>query len=240
LRFSAAGAVRQSAGRFFNIERRRYPMIQALLTSPTFAAFLFASLILAVTPGPGVIYIVTRTLGQGRKAGFASIGGIALGDLGNATAASVGLAALLSASATAFVIVKLAGAAYLIFLGVKALWVRSATPIMVNRIRESPARLFRDGFLVALLNPKTALFFAALLPQFIDPGASPLWQSLVLSGVFVAIAVCTDTLYMLTASALAPALDRRRGGSRSYGRYITAATFIGLGVYAALANPREG
>jgi threonine/homoserine/homoserine lactone efflux protein len=212
-------------------------MIQALLTSPTFAAFLFASLILAVTPGPGVIYIVTRTLGQGRKAGFASIGGIALGDLGNATAASVGLAALLSASATAFVIVKLAGAAYLIFLGVKALWARSAAPVMVNRRRESPARLFRDGFLVALLNPKTALFFAALLPQFIDPGASPLWQSLVLSCVFVAIAVCTDTLYMLMASALAPAISRR-GGSRSYGRYITAATFIGLGVYAALANPR--
>jgi threonine/homoserine/homoserine lactone efflux protein len=213
-------------------------LIQVLLTSPTFAAFLFASLILAVTPGPGVIYIVTRTVGQGRKAGFASIGGIALGDLGNATAASVGLAALLAASATAFVIVKLAGAAYLIFLGVKTLWARSAAPVMVNRGRESPARLFRDGFLVALLNPKTALFFAALLPQFIDPGASPLWQSLILSCVFVAIAVCTDTLYMLTASALAPAI-RRRGGSRSYGRYITAATFIGLGVYAALANPRE-
>jgi threonine/homoserine/homoserine lactone efflux protein len=103
--------------------------------------------------------------------------------------------------------------------------------------RESPARLFRDGFLVALLNPKTALFFAALLPQFIDPGASPLWQSLVLSCVFVAIAVCTDTLDMLTTSALAPAISRR-AGSRSYGRYITAATFIGLGVYAALANPR--
>jgi len=81
------------------------------------------------------------------------------------------------------------------------------------------------------------LFFAALLPQFIDPGASPLWQSLVLSCVFVAIAVCTDTLYMLTASALAPAISRR-GGSRSYGRYITSASFIGLGVYAALANTR--
>jgi threonine/homoserine/homoserine lactone efflux protein len=211
--------------------------IQALLTSPTFAAFLFASLILAVTPGPGVIYIVTRTLGQGRKAGFASIGGIALGNLGNAAAASLGLAAVLSASANAFVVVKLAGAAYLVFLGLKALWAKPATAVAVRTTRLSPARLFRDGFLVALLNPKTALFFAALLPQFIDPGASPLWQSLVLSCVFVAIAVCTDTLYMLTASALAPAISRR-GGARSYGRYITAATFIGLGVYAALANPR--
>ena len=213
-------------------------MIQVLLTSPTFAAFLVASLILAVTPGPGVIYIVTRTLGQGRKAGFASIAGIALGDFGNATAASLGLAALLSASAAAYVIVKLAGAAYLIYLGVKALWARSAAPLAASRIRESPARLFRDGFLVSLLNPKTALFFAALLPQFINPGASPLWQSLALSCIFVAMAMCTDTIYMLTASALGPAISRR-GSSRPYGRYISAAAFIGLGVYAALANPRS-
>ncbi len=203
-------------------------MIQVLLTSPTFAAFLFASLILAVTPGPGVIYIVTRTLGQGRKAGFASIAGIALGDLGNATAASL---------AAAYVVVKLAGAAYLVYLGVKALRARSAAPVAARRIRESPGRLFRDGFLVALLNPKTALFFAALLPQFINPGASPLWQSLVLSCIFVAMAMCTDTIYMLTASALRPAMSRR-GSSRPYGRYITAAAFIGLGVYAALASPR--
>src|SRR5450631_81817 len=212
-------------------------MIQALLTSPTFAAFLSASLILAVTPGPGVVYIVTRTLGQGRRAGFASIGGIALGDLGNAAAASVGLAAVLSASASAFVIVKLAGAAYLILLGLKALWAKPAATAAAHTIRLSPARLFRDGFFVALLNPKTALFFAALLPQFINPGASPLWQSLVLSCIFVSIAMLTDTIYMLTASALAPAIYRREG-SRSYGRYITAASFIGLGVYAALASPR--
>jgi threonine/homoserine/homoserine lactone efflux protein len=163
--------------------------------------------------------------------------GIALGDLGNATAASLGLAALLSASAVAYVIVKFAGAAYLVYLGVKALRARSAAPVAAHRIRESPGRLFRDGFLVALLNPKTALFFAALLPQFINPGASPLWQSLVLSCIFVAMAMCTDTIYMLTASALGPAISRR-GGSRPYGRYITAAAFIGLGVYAALASPR--
>jgi threonine/homoserine/homoserine lactone efflux protein len=214
-------------------------MIETLLASPTFATFLIASLVLAITPGPGVVYIVTRTLGSGRKAGFASIGGIALGDLGNAAAASIGLAAVLSASASAFVIVKLAGAAYLIFLGLKALWAKPAATVTANAIRLSPARLFRDGFFVALLNPKTALFFAALLPQFIDPGASPLWQSLVLSCVFVSIAVCTDTLYMLMASALAPTISRR-GGAGPYGRYITAAAFIGLGVYAALANPRDG
>src|ERR1017187_7702159 len=96
-------------------------MIGTLFTSPTFVAFIVASLILAITPGPGVVYIVTQTLGQGRKAGLASIGGIALGNLGNASAASVGLAAVFAASSTAFVVVKLAGAAYLVFLGIKAL-----------------------------------------------------------------------------------------------------------------------
>jgi threonine/homoserine/homoserine lactone efflux protein len=213
-------------------------MIHTLLASPTFATFLIASLVLAITPGPGVLYIVTRTWGSGRKAGFASMGGIALGDLGNAAAASIGLAAVLSASASAFMIVKLAGASYLVFLGLKALWAKPAAAVTAHTTRLSHARLFRDGFFVALLNPKTALFFAALLPQFIDPGASALWQSLALSCIFVSIAVCTDTIYMLTASALAPTISRR-GGSRPYGRYITAASFIGLGVYAALANPRE-
>jgi threonine/homoserine/homoserine lactone efflux protein len=213
-------------------------MIGALFTSPTFVAFLFASLILAVIPGPGVVYLVTRTLGQGRHAGLSSIGGIALGNLGNATAASLGLAAVLAASATAFLVVKFAGAAYLFFLGAQALLTDSAvktSSISTNRV--SSTRLFRDGFVVALFNPKTALFFAALLPQFINPGASPLGQSLVLGCVFVAIAVCTDTAYVFTAAALAPAI-KAKSRWRPVGRYVTAATFIGLGVYAAIASAR--
>lgn len=212
-------------------------MIETLLKAPTFAAFLFASLILAVTPGPGVIYIVTRTLGQGRKAGLASVGGIAVGNLGNAAAASVGLAAVLAASASAFTVVKLAGAAYLVYLGINQLRASPAAGVAARPIHAPPGRLFRDGFFVALLNPKTALFFAALLPQFINPGASPLGQSLGLGCVFVSIAMCTDTLYVLTASALAPA-RWRRSRWRPYSRYVAAATFIGLGLYAALASPR--
>jgi threonine/homoserine/homoserine lactone efflux protein len=213
-------------------------MIETIITSPTLVAFLIASLILAVTPGPGVVYVVTQTLGQGRKAGLASICGIALGNLGNAAAASVGLAAVFAASATAFVVVKISGAAYLVFLGIKALRARSAVHDAGSPKRASPARLFRDGFLVALLNPKTALFFAALLPQFINPDASPLGQSLVFGSVFVAIAMCTDTIYVLCASALASTI-RRRSAWRPYGRYISAASFIGLGVYAAFAGPRS-
>ncbi len=212
-------------------------MIARTVDSPTFLAFLFASLILAVIPGPGVVYIVTRTLGQGRQAGLASIGGIALGNLGNATAASVGLAALLAASATAFLIIKYAGAAYLIFLGIQTLLVKSPVKTSAITTRVSSKRLFRDGFLVALLNPKTALFFAALLPQFISPGYSPLQQSVVLGCVFVLIAVCTDTAYVLTAAAIAPTF-KSKSRLQPLGRYVTAATFIGLGVYAALVSPR--
>jgi threonine/homoserine/homoserine lactone efflux protein len=203
------------------------------VSSPAFAAFIFASIVLALTPGPGVIYLVTRTLSQGRKAGLASIGGIALGDLGNAVAASVGLAAVLSACAAAFVAVKFAGAAYLVYLGIRAL----RAPKSAHT--SAPAKLlrpFRDGFWVALLNPKTALFFAALMPQFIDPHRSALGQSLLLGGVFVAIAMCTDTLYVLAASVLAPAITQRARWL-PYGRYVSAAAFIGLGVYAAIASP---
>ncbi|HWW30899.1 MAG TPA: LysE family translocator [Steroidobacteraceae bacterium] len=204
--------------------------------SSTFVAYLIASTILAVTPGPGVIYIVTRTLSRGRQAGLASVAGIALGNLANATAASVGLAALLAASATAFAVMKLAGAAYLVFLGIRAL---RSKPIPAASLVPARAgmRLFADGFLVALLNPKTALFFAALLPQFITADASPLGQGLVLACVFVSIAACTDTLYVFAAAALGPTFAQT-SASRSVGRYVAAAAFFGLGLYAAMAGRR--
>jgi threonine/homoserine/homoserine lactone efflux protein len=210
-------------------------------------AFLIASLILALIPGPAVIFLIAQSLTHGRRAGLASIGGIALGNLGNAAVASVGLAAVLAASASAFGIIKLFGAAYLIFLGVRALRGRSGAAEAPGVVgvekpvspppRLLPRHLFRDGFLVALLNPKTALFFAALLPQFLDPQAPPLGQSLLYGSIFVAIAMCTDTLYVLCASALAGAL-RHRSSWRPYGRYLAAASFIGLGIYAAIASPR--
>jgi threonine/homoserine/homoserine lactone efflux protein len=212
-------------------------MLHSMLMSSTFAAFLIAGTILAVTPGPGVIYVVTRTLSRGRQAGLASVGGIALGNLANATAASLGLAALLAASATAFAVMKLAGAAYLVFLGVRALRAKPQVRAPAAADRATNLRLFADGFLVALLNPKTALFFAALLPQFINPDAPPLAQGLILACVFVSIAVCTDTIYVLAAAALAPKFTAD-SSSRDVGRYVTAATLIGLGVYAALSGRR--
>jgi threonine/homoserine/homoserine lactone efflux protein len=212
-------------------------MLDYLPSWPVLSAFLVASLILAVTPGPGVFYIVTRSLLQGRRFGLASVAGVALGNLGNALGAAIGLAALFAVSSAAFTIVKYAGALYLFYLGVQAL--RAAPPDAKAGVPH-PARLwpiFRDGFLVALLNPKTAIFFAAFLPQFMSPTAGPLSQSVLLGAIFVAIAAATDTAYALAAGAIATTLARARG-IQALGRYLTASTFIGLGLFTALSGSR--
>src|SRR4051794_38018581 len=132
---------------------------------PTLTAFAAASLVLSITPGPGVFYIVTRTLAQGRRAGLVSVLGVALGNLGNAIGASIGLAALFAVSTLALTVVKLAGAAYLVALGIKALRAGRTVPSGQPFTAPRYASIFREGLLVALLNPKTALFFAAFLPQ---------------------------------------------------------------------------
>jgi threonine/homoserine/homoserine lactone efflux protein len=199
------------------------------------SAFLIASIILAVTPGPGVLYIVTRSLTQGRRFGLASVAGVALGNLGNAVGASIGLAAVFAVSALAFTLVKYLGALYLVYLGIHA--VRAPKP---DRASAMPApaslrRIFRDGFIVALLNPKTAIFFAAFLPQFMNTESPAIVQSLTLGSVFVAIAATTDTAYALAAGALASVLTRARG-VRSLGRYLTGGSFIGLGIYTVARN----
>ncbi len=206
---------------------------------PLLSVFLIASFVLAITPGPGVFYIVTRSLLQGRRSGLASVAGVALGNLGNALGASIGLAALFAVSSVAFTIVKYAGALYLIYLGIQAL----RTP----KTQSGPAapgpaklrRIFRDGFVVALLNPKTAVFFAAFLPQFMNSESVSMLQGMALGSIFVAIAAVTDTGYALAAGAIAPALTNARG-LRSFGRYVTGGAFIGLGVFTALSGSRNG
>lgn len=207
---------------------------------PLLSAFLAASLVLAVTPGPGVLYIVARSVAQGRSSGLASVAGVALGNFGNAIAASFGLAALFAVSSLAFTVVKYAGAAYLIFLGIQALRApshtgekNSTTAIHVLDLH----RIFRDGFIVALLNPKTTIFFAAFLPQFIDPKGSVAIQSVSLGAVFVAIAAITDSIYALVASRIAPALARAKHSS-TIGRYASGFTYIGMGVLAAFSSQR--
>ena len=202
------------------------------------AAFAVASAVLALTPGPAVLYIVARTMGQGRRSGFASVAGVALGNFGNAAGAALGLGALFAWSSSAFTVVKWAGALYLVWLGVQALRRPAATAGLDAPPRQHEARVFRDGFWVALLNPKTALFFAAFLPQFISPAASPLAQSLGLGTLFVVIAACSDAAYVCLAGTLAPLFTRARGAAR-LGRYFTGGTYIGLGILAALSDTRR-
>ncbi len=209
-------------------------MHELLPAWPVLATFCVASLVLAVTPGPGVLYIVTRSLAQGRAAGLASVLGIALGNFGNALGASLGLAALFAMSAVVFTVVKLAGAAYLVWLGVRALTGGRPAPDTAAVPRTGTGRVVRDGFVVALLNPKTAMFFAAFLPQFMSPGARPLAQAALLGGLFVAIAMTSDTLYVFAARTLAPLA---RGAGRS-GRYLSGGVFIGLGLLTAFSGDR--
>lgn len=211
-------------------------MTDLLPSSSLFSAFLVASFVLAVTPGPGVLYIVTRSIVQGRRCGLVSVGAVALGNLGNAFAASLGLAAVFAWSALAFTVVKWAGALYLIYLGVQ-MFRSSAADSTVAAPDAAPLwRIFRDGFLVALLNPKTAVFFAAFLPQFLSAEISTLAQSLVLGTIFVAIAAVTDSAYALAAGAVAPAV--RGSGVRHIGRRLGGSIFIGLGLLTAFTGTR--
>ena len=213
-------------------------MSELLPPLPLLTAFLLASLVLAVTPGPGVFYIVTRSVSQGRLSGLASVAGVAAGNLGNAIGASLGLAALFAVSSVAFSVVKYVGAAYLVWLGIQALRAPAATPdATAAPARGSLRRIFADGFVVALLNPKTAIFFAAFLPQFVSASHMPIAQTLALGVLFVAIAATTDSLYAIGAGAVRPALERASGVARA-GRYLSAGAFIGLGVLTAVSGQR--
>ncbi len=217
-------------------------------------AFVIASLVLAVTPGPAVVYLLTRTIAHGRRAGFASLLGVALGNFGNAIGASLGLAALFAVSTFAFTLVKFGGALYLIYLGMRVLLSGPAEALVNQPAAPSAWPMFRDGFVVALLNPKTALFFAAFLPQFIDPSGSPMMQSVLLGAVFVLVAASTDVVYVMAASRMLPAMANHAGAAvdgasgvqgragryARFGRYLSASTFFGLGIYTALAGPRAG
>ena len=201
-----------------------------------FSAFLLASFVLAVTPGPGVLYIVTRSVVQGRRSGLLSVAGVALGNLGNALAASVGLAALFAVSSLAFSVVKYVGALYLVYLGVQMLRSSRVETSVVVPASAPLKRVFRDGFVVALLNPKTTVFFAAFLPQFLYNNAPPMFQSMALGALFVAIAAVTDSAYALAAGVAAQAF--RTNVVRRIGRRVGGSVFIGLGVFTALVGSR--
>jgi threonine/homoserine/homoserine lactone efflux protein len=201
--------------------------------------FLTATLILLLTPGPAVTYIVSRSLAEGRRAGLVSTLGIACGGLVHVAAAALGLSAVLASSAAAFNAVKYAGAAYLLWLGAKTLLGRDGDPAAEAQGAASLSRAFWQGVLVNVLNPKSALFFLAFLPQFVDPRRGPVAAQMAALGlVFTGMALCTDGSWALLAGGAGDWLKRHRGLVRSR-RYVAGSVYLGLGLATALVGPAK-
>jgi threonine/homoserine/homoserine lactone efflux protein len=206
-------------------------------STSTVLVFAAATLALLVAPGPSVVYVVARSLEHGRAAGLTSMLGIETGALVHVAAAAVGLTALLASSEVAFSIVKYAGAAYLVGMGVRQVRRRHEPITAADSVTSAASRLrlFRDGVMVDLLNPKTGLFFLAFLPQFIDPSRGPVGgQVLILGLLFVALAAVTDGTYAVVAGGLSGRLARSVASRRRVDR-TTASVYVGLGGLAAFA-----
>ncbi len=198
--------------------------------------FLAASLALLLTPGPAVLYIVTRSVDQGRKAGLVSVLGVETGNLFHAGAAALGISAILLSSALAFEVVKYLGAAYLIYIGIRKL----TTPIHAQEVEvvrvKDLRHVYSQGALVAILNPKTALFFLAFLPQFVDTTRGQVTlQTLALGLMFVSMAIVTDSGYALLTGTAGTWLKNSRWYLR-FQRYVAGCIYVGLGVYAAVSG----
>jgi threonine/homoserine/homoserine lactone efflux protein len=202
--------------------------------------FVVAATLLLLTPGPAVLYVVARSVEQGRIAGLASVFGTQTGTLVHVLASTLGLSALLTSSALAFALVKYAGAGYLIYMGVRQILKqpdRRASPTTLPK--RSLGRLYRDGFIVNLLNPKTALFFLAFLPQFVEPSRGAVaFQVAFLGLVFALMGLTSDGLYALVAGT-AGGWVKRKTRYFDWERYVTGGVFIGLGMTAALAGGRK-
>jgi len=205
----------------------------------TLALFAGAALALLVVPGPAVLYIVTQSIEHGRRAGLVSMLGVQTGGLVHVAAAALGLSALLVQSAVAFNVVKYAGAAYLVFLGLRKLLSHERFETTGERPPRRLDRLFAQGVVVNVLNPKTALFFFAFLPQFVDVDAGSVGLQIATLGVvFILIAIVSDGLYALAAGT---ASDRLRG-SRVFvraERWVSATVLVALGVTAAFSGSRQ-
>src|SRR5688500_7106805 len=198
--------------------------------------FVVASVVLLLTPGPAVLYIVARSVQQGRAAGLASVLGIHLGTIVHIAAAAVGLSALIVSSALAFAVVKYLGAAYLIWIGIRTLMAGEPDADAPAPPPERLGRVFRDGCVVNLLNPKTAIFFLAFLPQFVDPARPSVhWQILALAWTFVGLCILSDGMFPLAAGTAGAFLRRSRRFLRLQ-RWFAGTSFIGLGGAAALAG----
>ena len=203
-------------------------------TLSTILLFVAATMALLVFPGPAVLYIVTRSVSQGRVAGLVSVLGVHTGTIFFVLATAFGLSALLQASETAFQVVKYLGVAYLVWLGIQKLWLsRGHEDEAAEPPRASLRRIFTQGVIVNLLNPKTLIFFAAFLPQFVDPALGSVTFQLAFFGVgFILLGILSDGTYALLASALAGRLRSTAKARRRLDR-TSGVVYLLLGVFAA-------
>lgn len=204
-------------------------------TLHTLTTFAAAAVVLLLIPGPAVLYIVNRSVSDGRDVGLAAVAGLEVGDVIQVCAAALGLSAVVATSATAFNVIKWAGAVYLIAIGLRTLATRPE-PLDPDQPGMSRQRAFRQGVIVNALNPKTALFFLAIFPQFVDPSrGNTITQSLVLGGLFVVLATVFNSSYSLLASSLRHVM--LRGNTLPFvRRYVSGGLFVGLGVLAAFTG----
>jgi threonine/homoserine/homoserine lactone efflux protein len=205
----------------------------------TYALFIATALVLLAIPGPAVLYVVGRSIDQGRTAGLASVLGITTGTIVHITAATVGLSSLVLASKVAFDAVRYAGAAYLVLLGVRRLLTHGGEEAAAGRAPRTLRRLYTQGFVVNLLNPKTIVFVFAFIPQFVDVGAGHVWLQILLLGLtFAGLGLASDSLYAIVAGTVA---DRLRGTPlvARVERWFGGSVLVGLGVAAALVAPHR-
>ena len=201
----------------------------------SFLAFLVAAVILAVTPGPGIAYVVARTVAGGRTEGLASCLGTGMGGMLHVLAAALGLSLIVAQSAVAFSVVKYLGAAYLIYLGLRLL-LRRDDAFKIDRVAAQGARrALVEGVLVEALNVKTALFFLAFLPQFVAPGEPLVPQLVLLGSICVMLNTLVDVVAVFAADRLLQSGTARAARARLLTR-LSGVTMLGLGAYLALAR----
>jgi threonine/homoserine/homoserine lactone efflux protein len=200
-----------------------------------FIAFLVAAVVLAATPGPGIAYVVARTVAGGRKEGLASCFGTAVGGMLHVLAAALGVSLLVAQSALAFSLVKYVGAAYLVYLGVRMLLSKSQVLHAVEVTSQGPRRAFREGVVVEALNVKTALFFLAFLPQFTSSSQPLIPQLVALGTICVILNTAVDIVAVFASDRLLKSEAARTTRARTLTR-ASGITMLGLGAYLAVAR----
>ena len=205
----------------------------------SFGVFLTAAVVLACTPGPGVLYVMARTLGGGKQDGIASTLGTALGGFVHVVAAAIGLSTLLAASAEAFHVIKYVGAAYLVYLGIRTLLSARTAHMDVGTSKSvGPRRAFLEGILTEALNVKTALFFLAFIPQFVDHHRAAAPQIVLFGLTCVFLNTAVDLIVVFLAARLMPHLRRSPTPARAMS-YGSDSVMIGLGAYLALSETKQ-